>query len=89
MKYDYIYVIKEECEDSTKCRVHGAYSDFDTAIDALKKLIEISYDFNEDSCIDYEKGVAYSDPEYSSDSYINYEVIKLPIIKTKGSVLNN
>lgn len=88
---DYIYIITEEHENSTDCCVHGAWMDFDSAVDKMKDLIEEneSSNFNEKSYIDYDEGVAQSDPEYNSESYTDFKVEKLPILEWEGEINGN
>lgn len=80
---DYIYILVEECEDSLECSIYGAWVHFESAVDKMKELIEEndSSNFNENSYIDYDKGIAQSDPEYNSESYIDFKVEKLPILE--------
>lgn len=77
-----IYIIKETCEDSEGCTIHGAWRQKKNAYKKFTKIISenVCGEFNEDSYINNEAGIAQSDPEYSAKTYTNLEIKELLIL---------
>ena len=74
-----IYIIEEEHSSGVDCCTHGSWEEEEKALNEFKKLVEKDKDFGENSSVNYEEGIAESDPEYTEDDYTIYKVWKLPL----------
>lgn len=75
-----VYIITMECENSVDCCVYGVWKKYENAVEKLKKLVSENANFNEESFIDYEEGIAQSDPEYCEDEYTDYKICAMPVM---------